>query len=268
MLNAVGLNELTPEFRRLFFWLVQSNGTSAATSEAGNTVLLSLNGGAPFASTGTLSSTSAARGRYFVQLSTSDVSRPGVLQAFYSSTTCFEQSNYGGPVTIMPQSPYIPQYVSTGSRLQSGAASAVLLGSGETTVDDFFNGAGIVVQYPDGNVAFNTVSDWSYPQASMANNFAVTPTSSCTYWLLPGTLAAAISSADISSIGTDAANKVWGYNMGAGRLTVQALYPTRNRVLVTPGSSVGTVYSTDDATSAWTFSVSTQPFGFSGVDPA
>ena len=267
-MNVIGQNELSPEFRRLYFWLVQSNGTSAATSESGNTFAISINGAAPYASTATLQSIATARGRYFAQLSTSDISRPGVLQAFYSSATCFEQSNYGGPLTIMPQSPWIPQYLSWGSRLVSGAASVVVLGSGETTTADFYNGAGILVQYPDGKVAFNVISDWTYPNAAMANLWAVTPSSSCTYHLLPGTIAAALTSSDIGSVGTDAANKVWNWNLGNGRLTKEALYPLRNRVLVTPGSSVGTVYLTDDGTSAWTFSVSTQPFGFSGVDPA
>ncbi len=266
-MNVIGQNELTPEFRRLYFWLVQSNGTSAATSEAGNSVLLSLNGGTPFTASATLSEVSASRGRFYLQLSTSEVSRPGVMQAFYSSATCFEQSNYGGPVTVMPQSVYIPQYMSWGSRLVGATSVSVTLASGETTTNDFLNGAGILIQYPDNSLAFNIISDSTPPTAQMANAFAVTPSSACTYYILPGTIAAALSAADVGSIGTDAAQKVWGYNMGAGRTTVQALYALRNRVLVTPGSSVGTVYLTDDATSVWTFSVSTQPYGFSGVDP-
>jgi hypothetical protein len=51
----------------------------------------------------------------------------------------------------------------------------------------------------------------------------------------------------------------------AGRIVSEALYPLRNRMLIQ--NSVGTVYQTDDSTSAWTFSPSLGTAPLSGIDP-
>lgn len=52
----------------------------------------------------------------------------------------------------------------------------------------------------------------------------------------------------------------------SGRTVGTALYALRNKV--DASSSVGTVYGTDDTTSAWTFSNTTGAFPISSVDPA
>ena len=56
------------------------------------------------------------------------------------------------------------------------------------------------------------------------------------------------------------------YHMGNARLFQDMFHAVRNKVDAT--SSVGTVYKTDDSTSAWTFSLATSGSPIVKVDPA
>jgi len=83
----------------------------------------------------------------------------------------------------------------------------------------------------------------------------------------------AASAIDAAALATDAgqeiADRVLGRNIAGGsdggRTVSEALYPLRNRSLVQ--GSVGTVFGTDDSTSAWTFSPSLGTAPLSGIDP-
>lgn len=54
-------------------------------------------------------------------------------------------------------------------------------------------------------------------------------------------------------------------NLGNSRLIQEAYFALRNRVQIS--GSTGTVFRTDDSTSAWTFSATTADFPLSGLDP-
>lgn len=185
----VGQNEPTAERRLVYFWLVQSNGTSVATTEATNRPQWSLNGSAFTGATNTLSAVSANAGRYSLQLTQSETSVLGAFVFRHSSATCFEQGNEGGPIQIIAANPYNPQYISQQSRLQGGTTSAISLGSGETTRDDYFNGVGVLLQYASGDLIFDIGSDYTGATKSLQlqNALPVAPASTTTYWIYPGT---------------------------------------------------------------------------------
>lgn len=191
----VGQNEPEATRRLVYFWLVQSNGTSVATNEATNRPQWSLNGSAYTAATNTLSAVSANAGQYSLQLSQSETSLLGLMRFRHSSTTCFEQSTDGGPAQIVPNNPYNPQYLSQQSKLQAGGTtSAISFGSGETTKDGWYNGSFVLLQYPNGDLVGNIVSIYtgSNKQAQLQNALPTAPTSSVTYFLYPGTSATPI----------------------------------------------------------------------------
>jgi hypothetical protein len=165
----VALNEATAARRLVPFWLVQSNGTSAATVEAGNTPQWSLNGGAFVNAANTLSAVSANAGRYTLQLTQSETSVLGTLMFRHSSTTCFEQGSTPAVAQIVAQSPYVnvwdePRSTHTdlttyGWTLQVPSAktiqgvadtSNITLSSSESARDGLYNGCFIQFQYPDG----------------------------------------------------------------------------------------------------------------------
>lgn len=67
------------------------------------------------------------------------------------------------------------------------------------------------------------------------------------------------------SAGTQLASSFLSANLGNNRFVKEALYSSRNKVDAT--GSIGTVYQTDDVTSAFTFSYSTAAGGLSAIDP-
>lgn len=62
-----------------------------------------------------------------------------------------------------------------------------------------------------------------------------------------------------------AASSLLSSPMGNNRILQEYLWPLRNRVQIS--GSTGTVFLPDDATSSWTFSVTTAAFPLSGIDP-
>lgn len=83
----------------------------------------------------------------------------------------------------------------------------------------------------------------------------------------------AASAIDAAALATDASQEIADAFLGrniaggssTGRTVSEALYPLRNRSLIQ--GSVGTVYGTDDSTSAWTFAPSLGTAPLSGIDP-
>jgi len=71
----------------VYLWAVQSNGTSAATNEAGGRPLMSVGGVSMWTTANTLSAVSANAGHYALVLGTSDISALGQGTILYSSGT-------------------------------------------------------------------------------------------------------------------------------------------------------------------------------------
>lgn len=219
----IGQNEPEATRRLVYWWLVQSNGTSVATSEAGNRPQWSLNGSAYTNATNTLSAVSANAGQYSLQLTQSETSIPGIMRFRHSSATCFEQSTDGGPVQFVPNNPYNVQYTSQQSKLVGGTSSAVSLGSGETTKDDWFNGSFILLQYANGDLIGNLISDYTgaSKSAQLQNTLPTAASSALTYWVLPGTPATPIGDvwnvavSSYSTVGTF--GQILGYQSGSAQ---------------------------------------------------
>lgn len=299
-------NELTPERRRLYWWLVQSNGTTPAQFETGGRPQWSLNGSAFTPATNVLSAVSATFGRYYQDLTASETSQAGVMMFRYSSGTCFEQGPEGGPVQILPNSPYNPQYLSQQSRFQSGSTSTGALGSGETTADGFYSGAGILVEYGNGERQFNVISTYTGSSriATFFNPMQRGLSSTISYWLIPGTTGTVPSTATVAqqvwefsgrtvdyvsvvsialsaltvesviqleSFGAqleeDVPRSILSFDVGNGRIVQEYLWPLRNKVVSDRTSSIITVYKPDDVTSSWTASTTTASIAISGFDP-
>jgi len=219
----IGQNEPDANRRLVYFWLVQSNGTSVATNEATNRPQWSLNGSAYTAATNTLSAVSANAGQYSLQLTQSETSLQGIMRFRHSSATCFEQSSDGGPAQIIANNPYNPQYLSQQSKLVGGTTSAVSLGSGETSKDDWFNGAGILLEYANGDRIFNIISDYTgaTKSAQLQNALPTVSSSANTYYIYPGTAATPIGdvwNATVSSYSTVGTfGQVLGYQSGSAQ---------------------------------------------------
>lgn len=206
MTLGIAQNEPTAGLRVVPFWLVQSNGTSVATNEAGGRPQWSLNGSAFTNTPNTLSAVSANAGAYTLQLTQSDTSVLGTMQLRYSSTTCFEQRSTPPVIQIVDQSPYIspwdePRSVHTdlnsyGWALQVPSAktlqgvadtSNVTLASNETARDGFYNGCFIQFQYADGSFFGNYISVYtgSTKGVKLQNPLPVAGSSGMSYTIHP-----------------------------------------------------------------------------------
>ncbi len=276
----LGQNEPSPERRRVPFWLVQSNGTTPAQLETGGRPQWSLNGGGYTNALNVLSSTSSQFGRYYLQLDQSELSVPGHMMIRYSSGTCFEQGAEGGPIQITPTNPFNPQYLSQQTRFQNGSTLTALLASGETSLDGYFAGAGVLVEYGDGNRQFNIISGYTgaTKHATFLNPMARAIASTTSYWLIPGTTAVVPSIAStgqgvweytsaktidaITPSGLTSLIRSWlSFVVGNSRMVQEYLWPMRNKVASDYTRSVVTVYGPDDTTVAWV--ASTQSIGHS-----
>lgn len=206
MTLPIRLNEPTAGLRLVPFWLVQSNGTSAATVEATNTPQWSLNGGAFVNAANTLSAVSANAGRYTLQLNQSETSVLGTMVFRHSSTTCFEQGSTPAVVQIRSQNPYVnvwdePRSTHTdlssyGWVLQVPSAktlqgvvdtSNITLSSTETARDGFYDGCFIQLQFADGSYFGDYISRYtgSTKGISLQNPLPVAAASGASYTIHP-----------------------------------------------------------------------------------
>lgn len=105
MSYAVQLDESNASRRVVYLWCVQSNGTSAATNEAGGRPLMSVGGLSMWTTANTLSAMSANAGHYSLVLGASDISLLGQGTILYSSGTALPISV---PVEIVGYNPFTP----------------------------------------------------------------------------------------------------------------------------------------------------------------
>lgn len=102
------------------------------------------------------------------------------------------------------------QIASAGSRTDGASTSVITLGSGETTTNDFYNGAILNVMYDDGSMAAGVIDDYtgSDQSVSLRDPLPLAP-SAATYWIFQ----APVSGATVDSV-----------------LTVQAIAGTKNQL--------------------------------------
>jgi len=223
-MTLIERDEGTAARRRIPFRLFTSDGTSPDTGATSDAVIVAVNSSQTFSANSTARALESAQGMYWLELTASEVSVLG-NHALYHTVGSFPQ--HVATFSVVNFNPYSTQstcqltaassasnaglsadsvwdelrtdhiaqtsfggilQASTVSRLQiAGTTTEVRLGSGETTLDDFYNKRGIALQYTNGDWITNIISDYTGSNRSARLIFTLprAPESSSTYILLP-----------------------------------------------------------------------------------
>lgn len=179
-------SESSANLLKVPFHVFTSNGTAPDTGLSNDSLRISFNGASALTATNLISAVSAGAGNYAYALAVSEVSQLGSIQLSY------EQGDFPqhvATIQVVRFDPFGATLGSAHSRLQGGTTSAISLGSGETSTNDWFNGAQILMQYASGNVIANEISDYTGASVSaqLKNAVPIAPPSSTTYWIVPNT---------------------------------------------------------------------------------
>lgn len=167
-------------------WCVQSNGTSAATNEAGGQPQFMMGGVYKGATANTLSAWSANAGEYYIALTASEISVLGQGVVRYSSATALEVS---GNFQVVANDPYGQNMiVSSGKTLAAGSTTTATLNSAETGTNAWANGCFIAIQLHSGLVVGNVISASTGTLVQFLNTLPAACASGDTYVILPGTV--------------------------------------------------------------------------------
>lgn len=297
-------SEASASLRRIPMWLVGSDGTTPASAGGGQPQINWLARGTATVNTAaTLSLVSANAGEHYVELSASEVSATGVAAIHYRAAAVLPNSTYfqisafdsgdsvrlglfalpnavaeaaGGLITMGTGTGQL--HVSSGSvGLKAQTHSGATLGgltSGVTLYANTHSGATIQgLSRIDSSV---TIANATYSSVTVrVDPQAYSGLTVGTNNIAPGTYSGV--TVEVSNIAQSTrsliADDLLRRSLAAGapgtsRSVQDALRALRNRVLI--AGSVMTVYSEDDATSAWTASVATtsDTAHISGIDPA
>jgi hypothetical protein len=302
MSYMIQLNESNASRRVVYLWCVGSNGTTPASAEQDGQPTFSIGGRPAISTTSTLRAWNSGAGEYYLVLTQSEVSAVGPAIIRYNSGSAMETSTpfqvvaydsadsqrlglfalpnaaaeaAGGLITRGTGTGQL--HVSSGSvgliaQTHSGATLGGLT-SGVTLFADTHSGATIQgVTRVNSSV---TIANAVYSQVSVrvdavaysgvtlgVNNIAAGAYSGVT--VETNNIAQSVR----SQIADDVLRRDINAGSAGGRSVTDALRPLRNRVEM--GTSTGTVYTEDDATSAWTFSISTtaDTSHIAGINPA
>lgn len=271
-------SEASASLRRVPIWLVGSDGTTPPSTQAGGQPQINwlARGSATVNTAATLSLVSLNAGEYYVELSASEVSALGVAAIHYRSAAAIPNSTYfkivnfdsgdslrlgqfALPAAAANASGGLPLKGTTHSdltmrvepvaysgltidgvtRVNSSVTIANALYSGVTVRLDLQNYSGATIGV--GNVAAGAYSGVTVEVSNVLQSVR-------------------------SQIADDFLRRDLAAGGFGGRSVQDALRPLRNRVDL-EGSTM-TVYTEDDATSAWTASVTTTTAqGIAGVNP-
>lgn len=240
-------SETSASLRRIPMWLVASDGTSAPATQAGGQPQINwLARGTATVNTGaTLSLVSVNAGEYYVELSASEVSALGIASVQYRAAT------------VCPASTYfqIANFDSGNSQdLGLAAWSVVTLAPGthsNVTIKGIQNYA---------NISSVTLNPTEYSNVTV--RLGLVAYSGATVEV------SNIARASMQSMADSFLRRALAMGADTGRSVQDAIRVLRNRVEI--AGSIGTVFTEDDATSAFTFSVTTSASAspIIGVNPA
>ena len=282
----INTSETSASLRRVPIWLVGSDGTTPPSTQAGGQPQINWlpRGAATVNTSATLSLVSLNAGEYYVELTASEVSCPGTAAIHYRSAAAIPNSTYfklvrfdsndsmrlglfalpnaaaeaaGGLPTFGTGTGQL--HVSSGSvgliaQTHSGVTidGVTRINSSVTIADANYSAVSVRVAtgitYSGATFGVNNIAAGSYSGVTVeTNNIAQSARSLIADDLLLRSLAAGAPASD-------------------GRSVQNALRILRNRYLI-DGSTL-TVFTEDDATSAWTGSVSTvADISITGVNP-
>lgn len=300
---AIYRSEGSASLRRIPMWMVGSDGTTPPTTQAAGQPQINwiARGAATVNTAATLSAVSVLAGEYYVELNASEVSALGIASVQYRAAAVIPTSTYfqivnldsgdsvrlglfalpnaaaeaaGGLITMGTGTGQL--HVSSGSvglkqQTHSGATVGGLT-SGVTIYADTHSG--VTIQGVTRVNSSVTIADATYSAVTV--RLGLVAYSGATVGV------ANIAAGSYSGVSVEVTNILQSARSlmaddllrrdiaaGAfgGRSVQQAFRTLRNRVLIS--GSTGTVYSEDDATSSWTFSVTTtaDTSHIAGLDP-
>lgn len=294
-------DESTASRRVIEFRTFTSNGTGPDTGSSNSSLRMSIGGNAQFTPNALVSAISSAAGMYYFILNQSDVSQLGNHALWYEgafaqhvanvqvvnynpfssfsniaakaySGVSFEVTTGGIQPVSVGKDAYSGvsveittggiQTASVGKGNYSGVSSEILSGGIQTSSIGAGNYSGMSVEVKSGGIQTGSVGAGQY------SNMTVRVTG-----IVAGSFNA--SAIDAAALATDAGQEIAdrmllrGLATGAdtGRTVQEAFRTIRNRTAIS--GSTGTVYQEDDATSSYTFSVTTAAaISFTDLDPA
>ena len=294
-------SEASASLRRVPLWLVGSDGTTPASAEGGGQPQVSwlARGTATVNTAATLSLISANAGEYYLELNASEVSALGMGAVHYRSANAIANSTYFQVVNFDSGDSTRLGVVALPNAAAAAAGGLLTFGTGTGQLNP--SSGSVDAQYLDlsskltvgvGKIAVATYSGVTFDGVNRVNS-SVTPAnalySAVTVRLDPqaysgltvgvnaiaaGTYSGAtvevsnIAAASAQSVADHFLNRALAGGADGGRDVQDALRVLRNRVDI--GDSVGTVYTEDDVTSAWTFSITTttNAIFLTGINPA
>jgi hypothetical protein len=295
MAYTIQVNESVASRRVVYLWAVGSNGTTPSTSETGGQPQFSV-GGLPAKNTsGVLLASNVTQGEYAVALTASEVSVIGQGLVRYNSASCLETCTpfqvvaydsgdsmrlglFSLPNAAAAAAGGLPTFGTGAGQINPSSGSVAIIAgdySSSVTVGVAKILAGTYSGVTVGSAA--TILPATYSGVTVGVNAIAAATYS---GVTVGSLATVVAGDYSSSVtfGTGTINVASGQSIAdrvlarslaggsdAGRLVKEALYVLRNRV--TADGSTMTVYQTDDATSAFTASLTTTTIVISSVDP-
>lgn len=279
----------TANQRTVHFRLFTSNGTSPDTTASNDSVIVARGSTTTFTPNLLVTAVHSAQGMYSIQLSASDISNLG-QHAVYHTQGDFPQ--HVAAIDVVNFNPYSTQSnILNISNLDATITSRSVFSSADSV--------GLKAQVHSGaTVGINNIAAGTYSGVTVGSlativagdygssiTFGVSTIKAGTYsgvtvgsaaTILGGGIVASsfgASAIDAAALATDAgqeiADRILLRNIAggsdSGRTVGTALYVLRNKL--DASSSVGTVYQTDDASSAWTFSITTAVSPIAVVDP-
>lgn len=266
-------------------WLVGSNGTSPATGEAAGQPQITwyARGAATVNTAATLSLVSANAGEYYVELGSSEVTAVGMFSVQYRSATAIPNATYGQIVNFNSYDSTRLGLVALPNAAAAAAGGLITVGTGSGQLNVSAGSVGILAATHSGvtiqglsnyaNISNVTLQPTEYSNVTM--RIGLVNYSGATVGvgsIAPATYSGVtvetnnIAQSVRSQIADDFLLRNIAGGSAGGRTVQDALRFLRNRFLI-DGSTM-TVYTEDDATSAWTASVSTVAnVVVSGSDP-
>lgn len=278
----INTSEASASLRRVPLWLVGSDGTTPPITQAAGQPQINWlpRGTATVNTAATLSAVSVNAGEYYVELSASEVSCPGVAAIHYRSATALPNSTYFKCVRFDSNDSMRFGLVSLPNAAAEAAGGIITRGTGTGQLNVSAGSVGLLAATHSGVTIQGLSRINSSVTIADANYSSVTvrldPQNYSGLTVEVSNLGAGTFSATSVSLTSGAQNAVADAilfrsiagNASTTRPVKEALQALRNRVLIS--GSTGTVYSEDDQTSSWSFSVSTvaDTSAIAGINPA
>lgn len=281
----INTSEASASLRRVPLWLVGSDGTTPPITQAGGQPQINWlpRGVATVNTAATLSAISVNAGEYYVELSASEVSCPGVAAVHYRSATALPNSTYFKLVKFDSNDSMRFGLFALPNVAAEGAGGLITRGTGTGQLNVSSGSIGLLAATHSGatidgvnrinssvtiaNALYSSVTVRLDPQAYSGltvgvNNIAAGNYSGATVEV------SNIAQSARSLIADDFLLRDIASGSHGGRSVQDAFRGLRNRVEIS-GSTM-TVYTEDDTTSAWTASISTTADTslIAGVNPA